>query len=729
VAENPADKLKRLQEGVQRAAQLAKQGKRVLGGGGGRTYEQHKAGAAKRAAEMSTAGRDIGEMPAVGNWSRRTKATKALRKFCDTYGAKAFDRKWSDDHLRVLDRLQTAVTDGGQFALAMPRGSGKTTMVAWATIWALLTGRRRMVVIVGADAKAAGDMLGVITDELEHNDKLLEDWPEACYPMRRLEGIHQRAGGQLCLGQRTQIGLTADELVLPTVPRDAVAKPAQMKSGGSVVKCVGITGRIRGMQARLGDGSIVRPSLVLIDDPQTDESAKSPSQCDYRERIITGTILGMAGPGEKMAALATVTVIRPDDLADRLLTPEKHPDWTSERTKLVYDWGTGEALWREYGEIRRDPERGAAAADAFYLENRKAMDDGVRVGWPSRFVPGEASAIQHAWNLRIDRGEAAFAAEFMNEPEPESRTGAVSIDPDEVLERGVRVPRGTVPSEATVLTAGVDVQGACLYWCVVAWTDDARGWVVDYGTTPDQPSGRLGLGEVSRTLEDLAPGANDEARITAGIEATFARLCNADWPMEGGASVRVDRLLIDAGWMTEAVRSACKRSRAPVMPAKGRTIGAKSSSGLNERKRQPGDRVGLHWRSGNPLRFGTTVREVLIDVNYWKTWLSARFKASVGSPGSIVLCGDSPADLRRHEQFGSQLAAEEAVTVEARGRRVEEWVLRRPGLDNHLLDCMVLASVAANMQGVTIGEVAASQASRVTRRLSLSEIQARRRGA
>jgi hypothetical protein len=47
---------------------------------------------------------------------------------------------------------------------------------------------------------------------------------------------------------------------------------------------------------------------VLIDDPQTDESARSPSQCMTRERILAGAILGLAVPGRKIAGLMTLTV-------------------------------------------------------------------------------------------------------------------------------------------------------------------------------------------------------------------------------------------------------------------------------------------------------------------------------------------------------------------------------------------------------------------------------------
>ena len=34
---------------------------------------------------------------------------------------------WSDDHLKVLEKTRKAVLQGGLFALAMPRGAGKTT--------------------------------------------------------------------------------------------------------------------------------------------------------------------------------------------------------------------------------------------------------------------------------------------------------------------------------------------------------------------------------------------------------------------------------------------------------------------------------------------------------------------------------------------------------------------------------------------------------------------------
>src|SRR5690606_7326134 len=149
------------------------------------------------------------------------------------------------------------------------------------------------VALIGSDEDHAAQMLDSIKAELENSDLLAADFPEVCHPIRSLEGIHQRAAGQLLEGKPTLIGWTAKEIVLPTC--------AGSEASGAIIRVAGITGRIRGMKHKRADGSSVRPSLVLIDDPQTDESARSPSQCANRERVLAGAILGLAGPGQKIA--------------------------------------------------------------------------------------------------------------------------------------------------------------------------------------------------------------------------------------------------------------------------------------------------------------------------------------------------------------------------------------------------------------------------------------------
>ncbi len=128
--------------------------------------------------------------------------------------------------------------------------------------------------------------------------------------------------GQLYKGKRTQIGWTAKEVVLPTIEGSSAS--------GAIIKVAGLTGRIRGMKFKRPDGRTVRPSLVVLDDPQTDESARSLSQCANRESILAGAVLGLAGPGKKISGIMPCTVIRPGDMADNILDRNRHPEWNGE---------------------------------------------------------------------------------------------------------------------------------------------------------------------------------------------------------------------------------------------------------------------------------------------------------------------------------------------------------------------------------------------------------------
>jgi len=68
---------------------------------------------------------NIGPLPEVANERRRAKAKGDFRFFCETYFPEAFYRAWSNDHLRVISKIEHAVTEGGLFAFAMPRGRAR----------------------------------------------------------------------------------------------------------------------------------------------------------------------------------------------------------------------------------------------------------------------------------------------------------------------------------------------------------------------------------------------------------------------------------------------------------------------------------------------------------------------------------------------------------------------------------------------------------------------------
>lgn len=641
--------------------------------------------------------RDIAEdyPPRAGaDLAGRDACAGDLRLFCERYFPRAFHLPWSPDHLRVLGRMQTAITSGGLFALAMPRGSGKTTLCERAALWALMYGHARFVVLIAATEGMAEKILDRLKSELQHNDDLARDFPHVCYPIRRLENNARRCIGQLFDGRQTRIEWGAKRVVFPTMP-DSVCDGRNVS--GACVTVSGLTGALRGQSHVLEDGSVVRPDLAIVDDPQTRESSGSPSQCAERLAIITGDVLGMSGPGRTISVLMPCTVCQRGDLADQLLDRRTYPQWHGERTRTVYAWPSATRLWEEYF-LRLDEghrhDRGVDEANAYYAEHREAMDHGAVVAWPERFDTNELSAIQHAMNLRHRLKDEAFFAEYQNDPlaaEDSADLVPVSV----LVERVNRIARGVAPLRAETLTAFIDVHDTLLYWAVAAWSGDGSGWLIDYGAYPEQPRRRFSLRKASPTLAGAAPGAGRAGAILAGLSALADRIVGREYDREDGAKLRIARCLIDSGYVPDIVHDYCRRSRhaSVLMPSRGFGVGA-SQRPMSEYTVKPGERHGQHWIIGKLAT--RAVMSVRFDSHYWKSHVHAMLRQAPGDPGALTWYGTSPED---HRQLAEHLTAEYPVPKKVGGRTVNEWRVR-PGMsDNHWLDCVVGCAVAASIHG------------------------------
>jgi len=104
-------------------------------------YAERKRRQAHRNAEAVRVAQDIGELPAVVDPERKAAAEESFRTFCETYFGEVFYLPWSADHLKVIAKIERAVRTGGLFAMAMPRGSGKTVGCQTAVLWAALPAR------------------------------------------------------------------------------------------------------------------------------------------------------------------------------------------------------------------------------------------------------------------------------------------------------------------------------------------------------------------------------------------------------------------------------------------------------------------------------------------------------------------------------------------------------------------------------------------------------------
>lgn len=688
-------------------------------------YERHKESMRRRSAALSRSGRDIGSIPAVKNPRRKMRALKSFRLFLEEYFPERFKLKWGAHHLLLIARIQDVILFGGSHAVAMPRGDGKTTIVELAPLWAAFIGKHSYVFLIGNSEPKATEMLESIKMELMYNDELYADFPEVCYPIRKLEGQTRRATGQLHHGTPTEIKWSPDEIKLPTIPGS--------KASGATIRVAGITGNIRGAVKTLPDGRRIRPTLALVDDPQTDESARSLTQCEYRYQLVAGAIMGLAGAGSTMSALVTCTIIRPDDLADRLLDRKRSPDWTGERTSMVVKFPDNEDLWEEYGRIRAESLESLGnikLATEFYRKNRVEMDRGAVVAWEERYDrQNELSAIQAAMNLKF-RDERAFFAEFQNDPLPETEPDGLMLSATEIAGKTNNHARRLIPGDAQILVGHIDVMGRALYYTMAAFNLDFTGYIVDYGVWPRQNANYFTMSQIKVGLSEKYPKKGLEGSIYQGLSDLVGELVG-EWKVDGRRGImRPSRILIDAGWGTtsDTIYKFCRQNQnAPIlMPTHGRGVTA-GSQPMNQRKRGRGERVGHNWRITNAAKT-RVIRYCLFDSNYWKSFMHARLMVSEGAPGTLSLFEHGERG-RTHQLFADHLTSEVRIPTEGRGRKVDQWDHADKSRDNHWLDSTVGCYVAASMEGASVPEIeAGSSTGRRRRKVSLHEIQARKRG-
>ncbi len=655
-------------------------------------YQRHKERMAERSREKAKTAREIGPLPAVADPARRASCKDSLRLFLETYLPETFNLPWSKDHLRAIEVMEQVILNGGQYALAMPRRQGKTTMITGATLWALLYGHRRFVVVVAATKNDSIKIANNVKITIEADERLSSDFPEACYPIQRLEGINHRTGGQTLDGEQTRIRWTREELVFPTVPGSP--------SSSARLYCRSITGAIRGLSDKLPDGSTIRPELVLLDDPQTERSAKSAHSTGERERTVSRAVLGLGGAQKRLASFAAVTVIQQDDLAARLLDRQRNPDWRGDLMKLVYRMPDDMDFWKTYRDKRNELirlERPLSELNDYYLENRARADAGCQVAWDYRYEPDQVSAVQYALDLWA-KDEDAFLAEYQNSPKKQELENAFSLVSADIAKKVSGVPRGFVPDWADKLTGFIDVQQDALFFLIAAWDAQLRGHVVDYGAWPDQGRQYFTKLDVRKSLAQYYQLATVQHGLQAGLTELLEKLLSKPFMFQSRGEKLIDQLFVDANWQpsTDIVYQLARTIGAGrVMPWHGRFVGA-TTAPMESWKREPGDKAGPGWKTQLGRR---NQRQMLADVNQWKTVLGQRLKTTDAATG-ITLFGDRP-DV--HTMLSDHLTSEYALdsSSESTGRRVYEWKLR-PNRDNEWFDGLVGAAVAASYLGAAL---------------------------
>ena len=576
-------------------------------------HERQKARSAKYLTQQSKSGRDIGELDTDGiNWELRHACKRNLKLFSETYLPNIFYLGWSNDQLKCVAKAEKVVMDGGTFALAMPRGGGKTAICRSTILWATAYGHRRFPYFVGSTQPMAIQTLGAIKTYWYRSQLLRRDFPEIGWPIYKLENRFHMARGQLYNGEPTHVEWGSESVQFPCLllPEEVAAEYRKHdpdtvkylaeydawipKTAGIMINTAGIDGTIRG-EAEIHPITLEqpRPDIVLLDDIQKDQKADSPASCEKMIRLVDGAIAGLSGPGQHIAGLMPCTVIREGDVADTYLSHSEKPEWQGERCAMVIKWPKGmtnsqvsletEAgkKWNKYDELRRlslTRHGDLRLATEYYgkPENRKVMDEGFECSWPDRYTKKhqnkhfiELSAQQHAMNLRL-KAPASFSSEFQNVGRKLVEEGIIAITSDQLRKKVIDYKRGEVPPDCQHLVGFVDIQTEMLFYGVLGVNSEFTGVITDYGGLPDINSRYFTRAQtyswslLTKMFFDKYPEHRDKAtvtsagRIRAPLEAKIYHALSVYIPMllnrvytrkdEHGTPMRISKLAIDTRW-------------------------------------------------------------------------------------------------------------------------------------------------------------------------------------
>lgn len=618
------------------------------------------------------------EIPECKNPKRREACLDDPELFLLTYFGNRYGVRFGRDHRFIIETIAARAENGGRQAVAAPRGRGKSEIVKGMIPWGVCAQHFRFPLPIAATTALAKRLYDDFKKKFSSNPLLLEDFPEICFPIRALDGAPQRASRQHVNGVLTNIVWTGEYISFPHVPGSPY--------GGVKMAYYGLDAAFRGANI---DGD--RPDFVLIDDPETSESAKSLPQIEDREKIIDQDISGLVSQEENLAMVILTTVQNRYCLSYRLTDPKQKPAFNGRRFGMFVHWPANRDLWDNYiarrhaGQASGD-EHGRNAVQ-YYLDNRESMDAGVEM-ITDEFVPITLedgtelvhSRCQQEFNKIADTDLDSYCTEYQNEPPEEEQVETLGLTAGIVQQRVSGMPQREVHEDTECRTMGIDIGNHYSHWVDTAWRGNAIGDIPDYGIMETH----------------YEQGSTDKA-----IELALLRSLEA-WAEEVVKPINPVLVLVDSGSgkiHTQAVYEFCRRMGRPFYPSKGWD---------SQRFRMPNADA-----NRKPLLDAYASRQVeenvwLYNVNTeaWKRWVHQRFMtqplddASQRTDGSLMLFS-TMGDEKRHLSFAKHITAEEEQLVPVNGKELKRvWFVKNR--NNHYLDALALACAAAGCVGIRL---------------------------
>jgi len=301
----------------------------------------------------------------------------------DMDGAPEFHRKLS----RILDSVSN-VNRTARIAWAASRGHAKSAYLSNAfPVHELVYRKRRMILIISETNAGSKKFIKWIAGQLKYNIKLREDY------------------GELLYEKKTRNEKDSEEAFLTTT--------------GAKLEATSLGMQIRGFR-----NGAQRPDLIILDDLESRDSNNTPELRQKAKDWLNQDLMPAYDPTQT-AVIFMGTLVHHDSLLNYVLQERK--DFVKNSFPAILHDPDRSDLWAEFERIYKEYEPSdddlavleaedvtnapnVKAALHFFEQNRKEMESGVVVLWPSRFP------IQSLVLEKMNIGSKAFNTEFQNNP-------------------------------------------------------------------------------------------------------------------------------------------------------------------------------------------------------------------------------------------------------------------------------------------------------------------------
>ena len=562
---------------------------------------------------------------------RRKRLEKDPEKWLRWYFPNIFTLPFSDGHREIIRAIVQTNASGKDTVVAAPRGEGKTNIMRHMSIYLIFTEREPFVVVGGWQNRSASEAFSTWVIAIT-SERLVADYPEFCAPFA--ESTHANRLPRLrWQGEERPTGATINSMRMQIVFPD----------GRGAMAAGSLQGDIKGLNITTLGGKSLRPSKLLLDDPQdTDRAADPKFVAEVLHRIDTQWLC-LAGPDKRISMMVACTIYAPDDVGESL---GKRRNTVFVRIPRVTSWPVGfeksgsatRQLWDRWFDLY-DDDKTRGSAFRFYRKNRAAMTEGMAVSWKYRFdkSKGDPDAFFSAMVDYYTKGRDAFFSEYQNQPVAHD-TKLYELTPKCILQHIVELNENELPDDTVYAVLATDINYSYgLTYQGTAVRRDGTLHVFTEGVWCQAP------------LPVSARNTNQEQRqrlVRKALELMAAWVDVQPW--------RLDDWYIDAGGeQFDTVTSFCRAAK------RNGKLG-RAMIGRAGRTYDPAVKTRVGRVRGRVYACFTreSGKWYCFDADFYKELGQTGWITPLGEPGSISLCKGS------HRDFADQMCRE---VLEAKG--------------------------------------------------------------